>query len=79
MGRIGPVSPYGPRIVNMGEVGLVTSYKDKQRVQIEQVFIDLDLLRQQVARCPNVIHVPPDCRTQFAVEGSTRAQVCSPA
>jgi len=45
MARIGRVAPNGPSIMNVGKFGIDAGYENEERVQIEQVVLDVDLLR----------------------------------
>lgn len=44
MGRISPIAPNSPSIVNMGKFGVCAGYEDKERIQIEQVVLNVNLL-----------------------------------
>ena len=45
MAWIGPIAPNGPRIMNVLKFGIAAGYENEERVQIEQIVLNVDLLR----------------------------------
>lgn len=65
MAWIGPIAPNSPSMMNVGKFGIGAGYENEKRVQIEQVVLNVDLLRQEASRRLNVVHVPPNGFTQL--------------
>jgi hypothetical protein len=45
MDWIGPIAPNGPSIMNVLKLGVGAGYENEERVQIEQIILNVDLLR----------------------------------
>ena len=45
MAGLGPIAPNGPSIMNVLKFGIGPGYENEERVQIEQIVLNVDLLR----------------------------------